>query len=537
MNAREFVEKEFLSRFFQEKRKFTGVELEFPLLSLEGGSVSEEVVRGLIAHLFKNGFTTDGTDIHGNSVFLINADGDSLSFDNSYNNFEFAMAKDENLFNTAIRFYKLYQLVQNFLLPNNHTLCGMGTNPHQQKAETSPVDFPIYCTLRDYLSDFSGGYFHRYTDFPAWLSSVQTHLDVTAVSLPRALTLFASMDFVRGLLFSNSLPFSGDTGHENTLCFRDYLWEHSGFGYLADNTGPVCGEFRILDDITDMICKKSMFLSYRDEQYKMITPTELDTYFETEGIPSDIDGYLSFKNVEITRRGTLEIRSDCAQEPLILTRDTGYIGTLIDDLVTKGTEEPYRIMTSRSEYRLLHRQDNADKRLCHIGYRLGLVSKARMEAVEEKYAQVAREIARLEGKGVPASKELNEMLEKRDSTPVASSARLADLLRRPQVTYEDLAPFDKERPELPFAVTNQVQIQLKYAGYLARQEKQVSDFQKEEARALPEDMDYEAIAGLRLEARQKLQQIRPRSIGQAGRISGVSPADIAVLLIYLEQNK
>ena len=241
-----------------------------------------------------------------------------------------------------------------------------------------------------------------------------------------------------------------------------------------------------------------------------------------------VQGFVAGANAALKLKG---------EEPLILTRDTGYIGTLIDDLVTKGTEEPYRIMTSRSEYRLLHRQDNADKRLCHIGYRLGLVSKARMEAVEEKYAQVAREIARLEGKGVPASKELNEMLEKRDSTPVASSARLADLLRRPQVTYEDLAPFDKERPELPFAVTNQVQIQLKYAGYLARQEKQVSDFQREEARALPEDMDYEAIAGLRLEARQKLQQIRPRSIGQAGRISGVSPADIAVLLIYLEQNK
>ena len=241
-----------------------------------------------------------------------------------------------------------------------------------------------------------------------------------------------------------------------------------------------------------------------------------------------VQGFVAGANAALKLKG---------EEPLILTRDTGYIGTLIDDLVTKGTEEPYRIMTSRSEYRLLHRQDNADKRLCHIGYRLGLVSKARMEAVEEKYAQVAREIARLEGKGVPASKELNEMLERRESTPVASSARLADLLRRPQVTYEDLAPFDKERPELPFAVTNQVQIQLKYAGYLARQEKQVSDFQKEEARALPEDMDYEAIAGLRLEARQKLQEIRPRSIGQAGRISGVSPADIAVLLIYLEQNK
>ena len=241
-----------------------------------------------------------------------------------------------------------------------------------------------------------------------------------------------------------------------------------------------------------------------------------------------VQGFVAGANAALKLKG---------EQPLILTRDTGYIGTLIDDLVTKGTEEPYRIMTSRSEYRLLHRQDNADKRLTHIGYRLGLVSRERMEAVEEKYAQVAREIARLEGKGVPASKELNEMLEKRESAPVASSARLADLLRRPQVTYEDLAPFDKGRPELPQAVTNQVQIQLKYAGYLARQEKQVSDFQKEEARALPEDLNYEAIAGLRLEARQKLQEIRPRSIGQAGRISGVSPADIAVLLIYLEQNK
>ena len=241
-----------------------------------------------------------------------------------------------------------------------------------------------------------------------------------------------------------------------------------------------------------------------------------------------VQGFVAGANAALKLKG---------EQPLILTRDTGYIGTLIDDLVTKGTEEPYRIMTSRSEYRLLHRQDNADKRLTHIGYRLGLVSRERMDAVEEKYAQVAREIARLEGKGVPASKELNEMLEKRESAPVASSARLADLLRRPQVTYEDLEPFDKGRPELPQAVTNQVQIQLKYAGYLARQEKQVSDFQKEEARALPEDLNYEAIAGLRLEARQKLQEIRPRSIGQAGRISGVSPADIAVLLIYLEQNK
>jgi tRNA uridine 5-carboxymethylaminomethyl modification enzyme len=224
------------------------------------------------------------------------------------------------------------------------------------------------------------------------------------------------------------------------------------------------------------------------------------------------------------------------KEPLILTRDTSYIGTLIDDLVTKGTQEPYRIMTSRSEYRLLHRQDNADQRLTHIGAQVGLVSPQRLQEVEEKYESVRREMSRLESSGVPASAELNAMLASRDSAPVANSARFADLLRRPQVTYADIAPFDLERPELPDSVTQAVEIQIKYAGYLLRQSKQVEDFKKEESRLLPENMDYEAIAGLRLEARQKLSEIRPMSIGQAGRISGVSPADIAVLLIWLEQN-
>ncbi len=225
------------------------------------------------------------------------------------------------------------------------------------------------------------------------------------------------------------------------------------------------------------------------------------------------------------------------ESPFVLTRDQGYIGTLIDDLVTKGTNEPYRIMTSRSEYRLLHRQDNADQRLCHIGAAIGLVSPERLKAVEEKYAAVDREIRRLEGSGVPAGAALNEMLRSRGETEVASSARLADLLRRPGICYEDLAPFDKDRPQLPASVTGEVQIQLKYAGYLQRQARQVEDFRKEEARLLPRHIDYNAISGLRLEARQKLQQIRPMSLGQAGRISGVSPADIAVLMIWLEQNK
>ena len=225
------------------------------------------------------------------------------------------------------------------------------------------------------------------------------------------------------------------------------------------------------------------------------------------------------------------------KEPFILTRDTSYIGTLIDDLVTKGTNEPYRIMTSRCEYRLLHRQDNADQRLTHLGAKVGLVSEERLQEVEEKYARVAWEVRRLESNGVPGSPELNAMLEAKGSAPVANSARLADLLRRPNITYADIAPFDVNRPDLPASVTEEVEIQIKYAGYLARQEKQVAEFKKEESRLLPADIDYESIAGLRLEAREKLQQIRPMSIGQAGRISGVSPSDIAVLLIWLESIK
>ena len=222
------------------------------------------------------------------------------------------------------------------------------------------------------------------------------------------------------------------------------------------------------------------------------------------------------------------------REPFILTRDTSYIGTLIDDLVTKGTNEPYRIMTSRCEYRLLHRQDNADQRLTHFGAAIGLVPPKRLQQVQEKYAQVQREMNRLESNGVPGSPALNAMLEAKGSAPVANSARLADLLRRPNIGYADIAPFDPNRPELSAAVAEEVEIQIKYAGYLARQEKQVAEFKKEESRRLPADVDYDSIAGLRLEAREKLQQIRPMSIGQAGRISGVSPSDIAVLLIWLE---
>jgi len=221
--------------------------------------------------------------------------------------------------------------------------------------------------------------------------------------------------------------------------------------------------------------------------------------------------------------------------PVILSRSESYIGTLIDDLVTKGTNEPYRMMTSRSEYRLLLREDNADRRLTPIGHRIGLISEQQLAEVEEKYARVDTEINRLTHTGVAPSPALSAFLAEKETADVTDGCRLIDLLRRPGIHYEELSAFDPGRPVLTPAEAEQVELNVKYEGYIRRQEKQVEDFRRMEGRTLPPELDYAAIEGLRLEAREKLAAVRPADMGQASRISGVSPADIAVLMIYLSR--
>ena len=224
------------------------------------------------------------------------------------------------------------------------------------------------------------------------------------------------------------------------------------------------------------------------------------------------------------------------KEPFVLERSGSYIGTLIDDLVTKGCNEPYRMMTSRSEYRLILRQDNADIRLMKKGYDLGLVSEEKYNKLLKKLELIDEERKRTESTVIAPGKEINELLVSRETSALSTGCKLADLIRRPQLNYDVLTPFDKNRPELPYEVFEQVEIDLKYEGYIKRQLSQVNEMHRLEVKLIPEDIDYKNVINLRTEAIEKLSKIRPRSIGQASRISGVSPADISVLLIYLAKN-
>ncbi len=290
--------------------------------------------------------------------------------------------------------------------------------------------------------------------------------------------------------------------------------------------------------------KASVMRSAYAIEYDCIEPTQLKPSLELKEIEGlffagQINGSSGYE--EAAAQGimaginaALKVKG---KEPLVLDRSQAYIGVLIDDLVTLGTNEPYRMMTSRAEYRLLLRQDNADLRLTPIGYQIGLISHERYERFLKKKEAIEGEIARVRKTVVPPSESLSSLLESKRSTPVKSGVKLEELLKRPELSYEDLKAVDPGRPELSRAVREQVEIAVKYEGYIKRQMIQVEQFKKLEDRRLPEDMDYDGIKGLRIEARQKLNKVRPLSIGQASRISGVSPADISVLLVYLEQRK